>query len=331
MPNTVWKESLSKSILDLVEDKASIGSWSWDMTSGVLEWSIGVYRILGLPPSHMPGMDALREQVDAVDAPLFQTDNPLVLAKVLADRRFSIRRPDGEVRLLHSHGKVVAGRNGQMSLFVGAFLDITESRLEDELFLLREAILDSMRGLFGVSIWQTDASGEAVNLMQWSGSPVQVEGGAPWVHVDSIHVDDRDGVIEAWQQAQVAKTQFSVTFRSHRDNEKARFEAHAVPILDGNNLVRGWLGHTRKSEAFESSSANMISAAQIRAARALLGWTGRELADRAHVSFSTIRRLETSGSAALSQSSLDAVYACLHRAGVRFLVDDSGRAGVSGS
>jgi transcriptional regulator with XRE-family HTH domain len=38
----------------------------------------------------------------------------------------------------------------------------------------------------------------------------------------------------------------------------------------------------------------MISGAQVRAARALLGWTAKELARKANVGISTVQRIENS-------------------------------------
>jgi predicted transcriptional regulator len=64
----------------------------------------------------------------------------------------------------------------------------------------------------------------------------------------------------------------------------------------------------------------MITAAQIRAARALLGWTQDQLADRAIVSKSAVARLER-GEVDSRTSTLKAVQDALEAAGVEFLAD----------
>lgn len=62
----------------------------------------------------------------------------------------------------------------------------------------------------------------------------------------------------------------------------------------------------------------MISARQIRAARALLGWTQQELADAAIVSFGAVTRLER-GEVDPRLSTMTAIQSALVKAGVEFL------------
>ena len=62
----------------------------------------------------------------------------------------------------------------------------------------------------------------------------------------------------------------------------------------------------------------MISARQIRAARALLGWSQQKLADEAIVSASAVRRLEL-GVADSRISTLAAVQQALEKAGITFV------------
>jgi transcriptional regulator with XRE-family HTH domain len=73
--------------------------------------------------------------------------------------------------------------------------------------------------------------------------------------------------------------------------------------------------------------ARVISAAQIRAARALLGWEQARLRAAAGVSKNTLMRLE--GGADAKASTLAAVQAALERAGVEFIAAGGGKgAGV---
>lgn len=73
----------------------------------------------------------------------------------------------------------------------------------------------------------------------------------------------------------------------------------------------------------------MVTAAQIRAARALLGWSGAQLAQAGGVSLQTIRRMESElGPGRSSAANVDAVRRALEKAGVQFLdPDDAGTAG----
>jgi transcriptional regulator with XRE-family HTH domain len=71
----------------------------------------------------------------------------------------------------------------------------------------------------------------------------------------------------------------------------------------------------------------MIEAAQVRAARALIGWSRAELADAAGVSLSIVDRFET-GQPDISADAVAKVRAALESAGVAFIPKNGGGAGV---
>jgi len=71
----------------------------------------------------------------------------------------------------------------------------------------------------------------------------------------------------------------------------------------------------------------MISGAQIRAARALIGWSQDALASAAGVSALSVKRLET-GAAAVSDDLRSKVVAALQAAGVLFVARNGGGPGV---
>ena len=73
----------------------------------------------------------------------------------------------------------------------------------------------------------------------------------------------------------------------------------------------------------------MISASQIRAARALLGWSGQQLADRCSISLKTLRRYEgQSGVPSGSTRVMLLLKSTLEKEGVRFLGDPMVNPGV---
>ena len=73
----------------------------------------------------------------------------------------------------------------------------------------------------------------------------------------------------------------------------------------------------------------MIKAAQIRADRALLRWSGKKLAEMSGVSPPTIQRMETSeGVPASLSKNLEAIERALEDAGVEFIDENGGGPGV---
>lgn len=74
----------------------------------------------------------------------------------------------------------------------------------------------------------------------------------------------------------------------------------------------------------------MITGAQVRAAKALIRWSGNELAEKAGVSISSIRRIEAVDGLpdATSVKILHAIQAALEGAGVEFIGTPEVGAGV---
>ncbi len=73
----------------------------------------------------------------------------------------------------------------------------------------------------------------------------------------------------------------------------------------------------------------MITSDQIRAARSLLRWTGKELADKSGVGFSTLMRLETEEGVPRAQAkTLEALRKAFEEAGVEFIGTPNSQAGV---
>ena len=73
----------------------------------------------------------------------------------------------------------------------------------------------------------------------------------------------------------------------------------------------------------------MITSGQIRAARSLIKWTGKELAEASGVAFSTLMRLETGeGVPAAQAKTLDAIQKAFEKAGVDFIGTPDDGAGV---
>lgn len=73
----------------------------------------------------------------------------------------------------------------------------------------------------------------------------------------------------------------------------------------------------------------MISSEQIRAARALLRWEQKDLASASKVSLPSIKRLESQpGHLAAQSRTIDALVGALEAAGVVFVAENGGGAGV---
>jgi hypothetical protein len=88
-----------------------------------------------------------------------------------------------------------------------------------------------------------------------------------------------------------------------------------------------YIGRVSNGQAFyivRDVNCIMLTSDQIRAGRALVRWSARELAERAGLSLPTIQRLEAAqGFPSTSVKTLMSIKAALERAGVEFTNGDS--------
>ena len=71
-----------------------------------------------------------------------------------------------------------------------------------------------------------------------------------------------------------------------------------------------------------------ISAEQLRAARALLGWSQSQLAEKAGLSLPTVKRVETEQGPRVSDAARLALRVALESGGVEFIDENGGGPGV---
>lgn len=80
---------------------------------------------------------------------------------------------------------------------------------------------------------------------------------------------------------------------------------------------------------FVNQMITMLTGAQIRAGRALLRWSADDLAKQARVGVATVRRAElTDGQPSMTEANNNALRRALESAGVEFIEENGGGAGV---
>jgi len=115
-----------------------MGTWDWDALTGKLTWSPRLEEMFGLAPGSFAGtFDAYiaavhpddRERVAAVVAQSGASDD-----SATHFTRHRVLRPDGSVRWLEGHGRVIRDSDGRVTRMVGVTLDVTDrERSREEL------------------------------------------------------------------------------------------------------------------------------------------------------------------------------------------------------
>ena len=109
---------------------ARLGTFEWDMRSNRLEWSDGIYPLLGLEPfSRAPSMDLVTQFVPEEDREGLSRMMAEITSKVGDfDVEFRVVGADGKERWIASIAEVEAGPDGRPAVMRGVDIDVTERR-----------------------------------------------------------------------------------------------------------------------------------------------------------------------------------------------------------
>jgi PAS domain S-box-containing protein len=108
---------------------ARLGSWDWNIATGDLTWSDGVYLIFGLEPNEFEATyDAFLALVHPEDRPMVQKAMSNALAGFPYGIDHRVVLPNGEVRIVHEQGEVERDPDGNPAVMHGTVQDVTAHR-----------------------------------------------------------------------------------------------------------------------------------------------------------------------------------------------------------
>ena len=126
--------------LSLALSSAEMGTWDWDIHTGVMWWDEGMHALFGLAPGTFKGSyeDFLglihREYRERIRGEFACA----ITARTAVDTEFRVSRPsDGSAHVVRIRSRVYNGENSKNLQIVGVAWDITERR-QTELALARE-------------------------------------------------------------------------------------------------------------------------------------------------------------------------------------------------
>jgi len=319
-----------------MEEKAGLGIWRWDLKSRKMEWSPALFRLLGIEPGSLDPSYALFHKMVHPD----DICPPGEIERILGEggsieRVFRIVRSDGRIRSVLNRGELLVDRSGKPAKAIGVAMDVT--RLHEALSTV-EAIQERFAGLVeavSVITWTVNADGIVGDIPLWrkfTGQSLADVSGHGWF--TAIHPDDRQGAVGAWNVAVANRARYEFEYRLRRaDNVYRWVRARAIPVFRKDGSVREWVGvcidiHDQKLWS-PPRRESPVTGAQLRAARGILNWSVRDLAEAARISASTIRRLEEINGPSLEpEPALTPLTEAFEKAGVEFLFPPIGNGGV---
>jgi serine phosphatase RsbU (regulator of sigma subunit) len=108
-----------------------LGTWQWDMATGVTTWDEQLERLFGIEPGSFPGtFDAWVELLHPDDAPaVVAVLERAVVEKASYDVEHRVVWPDGTVHWLQGRGMVTVDANGNVTGTIGCTGDVTARKL----------------------------------------------------------------------------------------------------------------------------------------------------------------------------------------------------------
>lgn len=186
--------------------------------------------------------------------------------------------------------------------------------------------------------WIASRDGLTGDVSEWTALTGQTEAEAlGWGWIDAVHPDDVERVRAAWETAVAHGSSYNSSYRLRRaDGQYRWFNARGIPTYNAEGDPEHWVGMmfaipnpTRIGSAsgaevdadavLTADRFDDISPAALRAARAMLGWSAEELAQRAGLARSTLRRLEDDHYRAPRRGSVEKVLEILAREALRFV------------
>ena len=330
-------ENSASETIRFIEEKGSAGLWIWDLKARKSEWSRGLFALLGLQPGEAEPSNELFESLTHPEdrRPPGQI-NHIIAHALPINRTVRIIRPDGRIRWLQSHAEVLVDGNGVPFKVVGVMFDVTHHHERLQLLQVAGDRFNALVKALRAAIWTARPDGRVVDSFNWTeltGESPEAFLGTGWL--DLVHPEDRQHSIEAWQTALANKTTYEIEHRARNaDGEYRWYKSRALPVLNTDGSVREWIGVSVDITAAKTwptpQEANQpLTGAQIRAARGVLNWSVRDLAETAAVSGSTVRRLEeTDGPASPSEAAIPALRRAFEKAGIEFIFPPEGKPGL---
>ena len=211
--------------------------------------------------------------------------------------------------------------------------------VEDPSDLAHERYSALVRAIAAV-IWTATPDGSTRISPDWTRLTGQTpEGMVGYGWLDALHADDRARTRDAWRTAVIHQTPYDTDYRILCDDGIYRwFNARGAPVLNRTGAIREWVGvclpitgsqHFQQAPEPRAMPGGRLTAAQVRAARAMLGWSVAMLSEMSGLSPSTIARMESETRCAeIRTTNLDAARLAFEAEGISFTWTVEGIAGV---
>jgi PAS domain S-box-containing protein len=261
-PRKLVEEELrrSETYLAKAQRLSQTGSFGWSLTSGELFWSEETFQIFEYDRSTKPTVELLLQRVHPEDMVLVKrTIERASQAARDFDFEHRLLMPDGSVKYLHVVAHAVRDDFGAiqesedpnalktMRCFVGAVMDVTESKQAEEALRQDERELRQLIDFLPQLVMVLAADGHLLLVNQvvvdYTGYTLKEmrEMGTDERRARDIHPDDLERALGEWQQGLSSGAPFELERRARgKDGRYRWFLFRHKPLLDKEGRVARW-------------------------------------------------------------------------------------------
>ncbi len=247
----------SEKALEEAQSVAKMGNWEYEVATGKIIWSKGLFALFGLDPAlgepdyaaavacYHPADSA---RLDAAFALASSEGVPYALD--LRGAANAAAQTTEWTRWYHTIGKPVFDEAGRVVRLVGILMDVTErKRAEQALMETSERLmLATEAGEMGVFDYDI-----VTNRLTWDDQMMRIFAftpetfpGAYEAWSERLHPEDKDAAVTALQNSIATGTKFETIFRIVLPDGRVRFiEAQAILAWDENGAPRRMIGQNR--------------------------------------------------------------------------------------
>jgi PAS domain S-box-containing protein len=332
--NERFRGASSLHFVKLLEDEGDTGFWTHDIGTDEGTFTPGTAKILGIPAGENLNCINLLDFIHVDDRHLYEETISFLKTGQSINIDLRIFRSDRTARWVNVKAEVLFDGEGNPLNAVGVLRDITKFRNLDESLSRSRERNRSLIQLVGGVEWGVNRRGDLLYKHSWSELTGQNSNNAQaWGWLELVHQDDRALAKSSCLKAMERQSAIGCELRVLcREIGYRTFRLKAAPsplqeptISEWSGLISGDHGavHAINADDFDIGT---IVGRHIAAARALLEWTHEDLANKASISVSSVRRIEAG--ARLSRRTLISVVSTLQNEGVRFWQRDDVTVGL---
>ncbi len=239
----------SEERLRLAQQAARIGTFDWNIRTGVNTWTPELEAMYGLPPGGFGGTHA------AFEGLVYEDDRARLTALVESTLKtgrptkgeWRVVWPDGSVHWLAAYWQVLMDESAQPSRVIGVNIDVTERKRTEEALQQREMELTEAQRLPGVGSWRWEPRTDTVI---WSKELYHLMGIDPTLPAPSYEEHAHLFAAESWERLQRAVqgalqtgTSYELDLKVVRPESIVKWEiARGEPVRDEGGQIIGLRG-----------------------------------------------------------------------------------------